>query len=67
MATRVGLFKIPVKTLNSMTLKTRDVPDFTYPNPSGAGSGRICELKSGQSRNWIWEFSSTQSNTRVRV
>jgi len=25
----------------------RDVPDFTFPNPAGAGFGRIYELKSG--------------------
>ena len=34
-----------------MLLLARDVPDFTFPNPAGAGFGQIYELKSGRGRS----------------
>jgi len=48
--------------------KTRDVLDFTFPNPAGAGFGQIYELKSsrGRSQSQIWE-NITNSNVNNKT
>jgi len=38
----------------------RDVPDSNFPNPAGAGFGRIYEFKSGRSRSRICEKSTSE-------
>ena len=47
--------------MEQMSDLSRDVPDFSFPNPAGVGFGQIYDDKSGRSRGRrrISEFSST--------
>jgi len=56
-----------MKMLTMMIIRV--APDLTFSNPSGAGFGRISELKSGRSRSrsqiWLKLVFWSQNNTPV--
>jgi len=55
------LCRLIYSVLKITPISTRDIPDFSFLNPTGAGFGWIYEDKSGRSqgRSWSSEFSST--------
>jgi len=49
-----------IKQQIMQNILVRDVPDSNFPNPAGAGFGRIYEFKYGRSRSRICEKSTSE-------